>query len=79
MARATNTGYSAIVDHHGRTLWKSGINHYEIHSAEITPRTTLTPYVRWGNWLAPVSGIAIVMSLGVMVVIDLREDGSDLG
>ncbi|TAF56423.1 MAG: apolipoprotein N-acyltransferase [Oscillatoriales cyanobacterium] len=69
MARATNTGYSAIVDHQGRTLWKSGLNRYETHSGVITPRTTLTPYVRWGNWLAPLSGLTIILSIGVMLAI----------
>jgi apolipoprotein N-acyltransferase len=68
MARATNTGYSAIVDHRGRTLWKSGLNRYETHRATLTPRTTLTPYVRWGNWLAPISGIVIILSLGVIAI-----------
>ena len=67
MARATNTGYSAIVDHHGRTLWKSGLNRYEIHRGTITPRTTITPYVRWGNWLAPLAAIVITLGLGVML------------
>ncbi|WP_243903038.1 apolipoprotein N-acyltransferase, partial [Aetokthonos hydrillicola] len=28
--RATNTGYSAFVDPHGRTLWISGHNTYEV-------------------------------------------------
>ncbi len=79
MARATNTGYSAIVDHHGRTLWKSGINDYEIHSATITPRTTMTPYVRWGNWLAPVAAIAIVLGCGVMLAIGDIPNDTDLG
>lgn len=53
-ARATNTGYSAIVDPHGRTLWKSGINTYEIHAGIIYRRQTQTLYVRWGDWLTPV-------------------------
>ncbi|NEQ21520.1 MAG: apolipoprotein N-acyltransferase, partial [Microcoleus sp. SIO2G3] len=33
--RATNTGYSGIVDPHGRTLWISGINTYEIHADTV--------------------------------------------
>jgi apolipoprotein N-acyltransferase len=49
--RATNTGYSGIVDPHGRTLWRSGINTYEIHAATIARRRTRTLYVRWGDWL----------------------------
>jgi len=52
--RATNTGYSGIVDPHGRTLWLSGINTYEIHAATIYRRQTQTLYVRWGDWLMPV-------------------------
>ena len=52
-ARATNTGYSAIVDPRGRTLWISGINTYELHSDTIYRRGTKTLYVRWGDWLTP--------------------------
>ncbi len=52
--RATNTGYSGIVDPHGRTLWISGINTYEIHPASIYRRQTQTLYVQWGDWLTPV-------------------------
>lgn len=51
--RATNTGYSAIVDPHGRTLWISQINKYEIHAATIYRQKSQTPYVRWGDWLTP--------------------------
>ncbi len=49
--RATNTGYSAIVDPHGNTIWQSSLNQYAIHAATIYRRTTATLYVRWGNWL----------------------------
>jgi apolipoprotein N-acyltransferase len=52
-ARATNTGYSAIVDPRGNTLWKSQIDRYAINSGTIYRRTTQTPYVRWGDWLTP--------------------------
>lgn len=47
--RATNTGYSAIVDPHGQTLWRSGLNVYAIHAETVERRTSQTPYVRWGN------------------------------
>nr|WP_293091830.1 apolipoprotein N-acyltransferase [Moorena sp. SIOASIH] len=52
--RATNTGYSGIVDPHGKTVWLSGINTYELHADTIYPRQTQTLYVQWGNWLTPV-------------------------
>ncbi|MHC5594392.1 MAG: apolipoprotein N-acyltransferase [Nostoc sp.] len=52
-ARATNTGYSAFLDPHGRTLWISGYNTYETHAETIYRRQTKTLYVRWGDWLTP--------------------------
>ena len=60
--RVTNTGYSAFVDPHGRTLWKSGYNTYEIHAEKIYRRQTRTLYVRWGDWLIPL--LLIVSLLG---------------
>lgn len=62
--RATNTGYSGIVDAHGHTLWMSGINTYELHAHTVYRRQTRTLYVRWGNWLTPALGLgAIALSL----------------
>jgi apolipoprotein N-acyltransferase len=51
--RATNTGYSGIVDPHGRTKWISRLKTYELHTATIYRRQTQTLYVRWGDWLTP--------------------------
>ncbi|QIR36152.1 apolipoprotein N-acyltransferase [Tolypothrix sp. PCC 7910] len=51
--RATNTGYSGFIDPHGKTLWLSGYNTYEIHAETIYKRQTQTLYVRWGDWLTP--------------------------
>ncbi len=50
-ARATNTGLSAFVDPHGRTLWISGHQTYEVYAGTIYRRQTRTLYVRWGDWL----------------------------
>jgi apolipoprotein N-acyltransferase len=62
-ARATNTGYSAIVDPHGKTLWISAIDRYTIHADTIYRRQNKTLYVRWGDWLTPtlilLSGLSI--------------------
>ena len=60
-ARATNTGYSAIVDPRGRTLWISGINIYELHPDTIYRRQTQTLYVKWGDWL---TGVLLVLAIG---------------
>lgn len=51
--RATNTGYSGIVDPHGKTEWLSQLNTYQLHAATIYRRETQTLYVRWGDWLTP--------------------------
>ena len=51
--RATNTGYSAFINPHGRTLWISEYNTYQIHAETIYQRQTQTLYVRWGDWLTP--------------------------
>ena len=51
--RATNTGYSGIVDPHGNTLWISGINTYATHAHTVYRRQTQTWYGRWGDWLTP--------------------------
>ncbi|NEP01537.1 MAG: apolipoprotein N-acyltransferase, partial [Symploca sp. SIO2E9] len=59
--RATNTGYSGIVEPHGRILWISGINTYEIHAATVYRRQTQTLYVRLGDWLTPT-----LLGLGVI-------------
>jgi apolipoprotein N-acyltransferase len=59
--RATNTGYSGVVDPHGRTLWRSQANIYTIHRADIYRRQTQTLYVRWGDWLTGLLGMGAVI------------------
>ncbi len=49
--RATNTGYSAIVNPQGKTIWISEQNAYQVRAETIYRRQTQTLYVRWGNWL----------------------------
>ena len=64
-ARATNTGYSAIVAPHGNTLWKSQINRYQIHAGTIYRRQTKTLYVQWGDWLTT---LLLIVSCWLLVV-----------
>ncbi|WP_084555137.1 apolipoprotein N-acyltransferase [[Phormidium ambiguum] IAM M-71] len=49
--RATNTGYSAIVNPHGQTKWISKTKTFQIHADTVYRRQTKTLYVRWGDWL----------------------------
>jgi apolipoprotein N-acyltransferase len=64
--RATNTGYSGVIDPHGRIVWRSRPQEYQIHADVIDRRQTQTLYVRWGDWLTPLliglSGIWIGVS-----------------
>jgi apolipoprotein N-acyltransferase len=63
--RATNTGYSAIVDPHGHTLWKSQLNEFATHSHQIYRRRHQTLYVQWGDWLTP---LLIITSVILLVI-----------
>jgi apolipoprotein N-acyltransferase len=67
--RATNTGLSGVVDPQGRTLWLATPNIYVTHIANIYRRQTLTPYVRWGNWV-------LVILWGVSLMFIFRQRNS---
>ncbi len=64
MVRATNTGYSAIVDPRGNTLWLSNMDEYQTHLGTIYKQQTKTLYVRWGNWLN-----WVLLGLAIMIII----------
>lgn len=51
VVRATNTGYSGIVNPHGQVVWRSTPYIYQTHLDTIFRRQTQTLYTRWGNWL----------------------------
>ncbi|NEO82759.1 MAG: apolipoprotein N-acyltransferase [Spirulina sp. SIO3F2] len=63
--RATNTGYSAIVDPHGQTVWRSQMDTYSLHTATVERRHSQTLYVRWGDWLLWVLLFGSGISYGV--------------
>jgi apolipoprotein N-acyltransferase len=62
--RASNTGYSAVIDPHGQTQWISKLNKFTAHAHQIYRRNTQTLYVRLGNWLTPLL-MAISLILGL--------------
>lgn len=64
--RVTNTGLSGLVDNHGRTLWLGEPHTYLTHRATFDRRQTLTPYIRWGDWLTP-------LLLGLTLVLGWRD------
>jgi len=73
IARATNTGYSAIIDARGRTRWKSGLDTLETHRAIVAPRATRTPYVRWGNWFAKIAIAWIAIGASGLLIYSRRS------
>jgi apolipoprotein N-acyltransferase len=77
-ARATNTGFSGIVDPHGQTQWISGFRTYETHAHTIFRRQTQTLYVRWGDWLLPllIGGATLAVSAKQLVSIALEKKRS---
>jgi apolipoprotein N-acyltransferase len=50
MARATNTGISALIDPHGRVVARTPQFEQAVLRGEITPMQGATPFVRWGEW-----------------------------
>ena len=70
MARATNTGVSAFIDHDGRILARSP--QFEAHAldATIQPRAGATPYVRYGNYVVV---FALLLVLGAATVIRVTK------
>jgi apolipoprotein N-acyltransferase len=61
LLRATSTGYSAIVDPHGRIIARSPLDEPAVLSETIQASTSRTPYQRVGDlaaWLAVLSAAA---------------------
>jgi apolipoprotein N-acyltransferase len=65
-ARATNTGYSAIIDPHGRTQWISQFRLFQTHLHTLYRRQSKTLYVRWGDWLLLLLGASCAGLYGVV-------------
>jgi apolipoprotein N-acyltransferase len=58
--RATNTGFSGVIDPHGRPEWMSGFRTYGTHAHTVFRRSTRTLYVRWGDW-----GLLVLIGLAI--------------
>jgi apolipoprotein N-acyltransferase len=62
--RASNTGYSAVIDPHGKTQWISKLNEFAAHAHQVYRQHTQTLYVRFGNWLTPLLfAIGLILSI----------------
>ncbi len=68
--RATNTGISALMDHHGDVV-QSGPSFVEaVLDVTVQPRRGTTPYVRWGN---PPVVIVLLVTLAVFTALSRRR------
>jgi len=65
LVRATNTGYSGFISPQGQVHQRSQPRQYATLLAPIYPRTTLTPYARWGDWLTPILDLG-ALGLGIL-------------
>lgn len=73
VARATNTGYSAIIDPHGNTVWLSELDKYQTHSHLIYRRQTATFYLLWGDWLLKILLAANVVNFSPLAIYGFRS------
>jgi apolipoprotein N-acyltransferase len=63
LLRAGTTGISAVVDPAGQLVQQMEMGKQGIIYAEFQPRTSTTPYVRFGDWFAWVAMVAVVLGM----------------
>lgn len=68
LARATNTGLTALIDQRGQVVKVLERDVRGVLSGEIQPHVGLTPYVRWGNRI-----FELVLLLNLLVALGLRR------
>jgi len=61
LLRAATTGVSLIADPSGRIIEELPMGRAGIIYARFQPRTTITPYVRFGDWFAWLALIAVII------------------
>ncbi len=80
LLRSANTGVSFVVDPAGRVVDEVGLLEEGMIIADITPRTDLTPYARYGDWpIAILSAVLFLIALAARaprVGYDDLDDGS---
>lgn len=52
LLRAATTGISGFIDPYGRVVSETKIGERTFVTGRVTPRTVLTPYVRFGDWFS---------------------------
>jgi apolipoprotein N-acyltransferase len=62
LVRCAATGISQIVDPTGRVLTEAGQDRAAVVWAPVQSRTTVTPYVRWGDWFVAVCAVLLAVT-----------------
>ena len=70
LLRATNTGITAVINSEGEVVERAPQFRVATISAEVTPRSGATPYVRLRDW--PVLGL-VALGLGSLLLSRLRR------
>ena len=73
LLRATNTGITAVIDPLGHVTQRLPQFERGVLTAEVQPRSGLTPYARWGEW--PV--LALILLSGVWLRLRRPSRASD--
>ncbi len=74
VARAANTGVSCIIDIRGKRITESGWWTREVIKGVIYPDTSITTYVKYGDYLLRISVFsAVLLLIIVLFVIPLRK------
>ncbi|HSY48297.1 MAG TPA: apolipoprotein N-acyltransferase [Thermoanaerobaculia bacterium] len=63
LLRAGTTGISAVVDPAGQIVKQIPMGQQGIIYAEFQPRTSITPYVRFGDWFAWVAIVLVALGM----------------
>jgi apolipoprotein N-acyltransferase len=66
MARAANTGISAVIDAHGRVIGKLGLNQAGVVDTSLPVALAPTPYSRFGDWCFVV---LLIVSMGMAFIV----------
>jgi apolipoprotein N-acyltransferase len=66
--RATNTGATAVIDHHGQVTQQLKRHTPGVLNAQVQGRVGLTPYARWGSGWFLVMAVLLLMGLGFLRV-----------
>lgn len=74
VARATNTGVTALMDHRGHVQAQASTWRRQVLVGELTPMRGRTPFVIFGN--APVIALCVALLAGIGVVLARRGRGA---